>query len=676
MTGLPPRLCLFLACVYAATITVLVVIFAGSDLTFLRSEPILCLVFATAIFIGEMHPIIVARGDIHDEITVSTTFAIGLTLLGPLWISVSVLALSVAAQDVRAGKGLIKICFNAGQYILTLTAVRLTLCLATGTSILRPEAHHQIAFPSELAAAVAAAMMFFVVNTLLIATVSALAAGVSVVGHLRDDLRFQLGTAGVLATFAPVVAGAAQLTLWLFTLLVLPIVAIHRSAQMAAEREQESLHDALTGLANRELFRMRVARACEESGRTGRTVAVLLIDLDHFKEINDTLGHHVGDDLLQVVAGRIESSLRPGDMVARLGGDEFAVLAPGLLTRHDALSVGTRLLAALEEPFEVDDVRLDVQASIGIACFPEHGATMDLLLQRADIALYAAKVERGTVELYDAAVDVYTPERLALAAELKAGLERAELFLEYQPKIDVRTGRTVGFEALVRWNHPRHGRLMPDEFLPVVENTGLIGPMTLDVLDLALADAASWHRAGHPVSVAVNLSVRHLTDLALPRQIGQLLAKHQLSPETLVLEVTETLIMNDPVRSVSVLHLLRDLGIKVAIDDFGTGYSSLAYLRRLAVDELKIDKSFVLNLATDEGDAIIVRSTIELGHNLGLQLVAEGVESDTCLELLRTWGCDLAQGYLLSRPLGSADVLAWLSSRQLPAEVPAQGQPC
>ena len=662
MAGLPLRLRLFVLCVYAGSAGALLIMLSRSDLSFVRNHVWMTAIFAAAIFAGELRPIIIARGDVHDEITVSTTFAIGLTLLGPLWVSVLVLAGAVITQELRSKKGWVKLLFNASQYVVTLTAVRLTFCLLTGTSVLRPTPEQHLAFPGQLAAAVAASCTFFAVNTLLIGIVSALAAGVSVLRHLRDDLRFQLATAGVLASFAPVVAAATQLTLWLFPLLVLPIVAIHKSAQMAADREQEALHDVLTGLPNRELFRMRVARACEEGERTNRSAAVLLIDLDHFKEINDTLGHHVGDDLLRVVASRLVATLRPDDMVARLGGDEFAVLAPNLLSSSDALGVAHRLLEALEAPFEVDAVRLDVQASIGVAHFPEHGSNMDLLLQRADIALYAAKETRGSVELYDAAADVHTPERLALAAELKDGIERGELFLEYQPKMDVPTGRPIGFEALVRWNHPRHGRVMPDDFLPVVENTGLIGPLTLEVLDQALAAAHTWQVAGQPLPVSVNLSVRHLTDLSLPVRVREMLDHYGLPPSALILEVTETLIMSDPVRAVTVLHLMRDLGIRVAIDDFGTGYSSLAYLRRLEVDELKIDKSFVRNLATDEGDATIVRSTIELGHNLGLQMVAEGVEDTAALDLLRLWGCDVAQGYLFSRPMPASSVLPWLAA--------------
>ena len=663
----------FVLSVCGAAASILIYVLLGSDLDYVRAHLALCLLFAALIFIGELRPIIIARLDRHDEITVSTTFAIALTLLGPLWIAVASLSISVALQEIRTGKSMVKLAFNVSQYVLTLAAVRLVYCLLTGVSALTPGPYQIIALPGQLGAVLAAAITFFVVNTWLIAVVSALAYGMSIAGHLRDDFRFQLATAGILAAFAPVVVAAVQVTLWLAPLLVLPIIAIHRSAKTAGEREQEALHDALTGLPNRELFRMRVARACQDGRRADSHVAVLLIDLDHFKEINDTLGHHVGDDLLCVVATRIADSLRPGDVVARLGGDEFAVLAPGLVSADDALGVGMRVLQTLEEPFEVDNVRLDVRASVGIAVFPEHGDSMEPLLRRADVAMYAAKVDRGSVQLYDAAADDHTPERLALAAELKASLERSELFLEYQPKVDVPTGGTVGFEALLRWNHPRHGRLMPDDFLPVVENTGLIGPITIVVLELALSAAAAWRAAGHEVPVSVNLSVRHLTDLSLPNQVAGLLTRYGLPAEALTLEVTETLIMNDPIRARDVLHLLRDLGVGLAIDDYGSGYSSLAYLRRLEVDELKIDKSFLLNVAVDQGNATIVRSTIELGHNLGLRIVAEGVETHAALELLRSWRCDQAQGFLFSRPLPSDAVLPWLVAH---TAIPAQAQRC
>ncbi|HWG93501.1 MAG TPA: bifunctional diguanylate cyclase/phosphodiesterase, partial [Mycobacteriales bacterium] len=390
---------------------------------------------------------------------------------------------------------------------------------------------------------------------------------------------------------------------------------------------------------------------------------VMLVDLDHFKEINDTLGHHVGDELIVEVSRRLAANLRPGDTVARLGGDEFAILALGISGPADGRFVAERLLAALEDPFVADNVRLDVQASLGVAVHPAHGDDADTLLQRADIALYDAKAERGTVRLYEPTADDHTPEKLALAAELRRGLQDDELFLEFQPQVAALSGRTVGLEALVRWQHPTRGLLMPDEFLPVVENTGLIAPLTLAVLDKALEALAGWRAAGHEITVAVNLSVRHLTDLDLPSKVEALLRGRDIPPGALVLEVTETVIMSDPSRAVAVLNLLRDLGIGVAIDDFGTGYSSLAYLRRLQIDELKIDRSFVQNLPRDEGDAVIVRSTIEMGHNLGLRVVAEGVEDDETLRMLRSWRCDVVQGYGISRPVPQEAVLGWLDAR-------------
>jgi diguanylate cyclase (GGDEF)-like protein len=632
------------------------VVLGGSDLSQAREHLPLYAVLGVLVLLAELWPITVSRGDMRDEITVSSTFALALTLVGPLWLAMAVLAASLVAAELRSWHGAAKLGFNVAQHLVTLVSCQLVFCGLTGVEVLGAQ---PLLLPEQLPAALAAGFVFFTVNNCLAGAAAALAAGEPVLAHLRADLRFQVTTAGLLLTFAPVVAAAAAVTLWLVPLLLLPVVAIHRSAQLAADRQHEALHDPLTDLPNRSLFSMRVARACREGGR----FAVLLVDLDHFKEINDTLGHNIGDELLGVLANRLTANLRPGDVVARLGGDEFAVLTADLDGPQAAMDVARRLLAALDEAFTVEDVRLDVQASLGIAMYPEHGDRMDLLLRRADIALYAAKVERGSWRMYDSTGDVHTPERLALAAELRDGLDRGELFLEYQPQLEVETERVVGFEALVRWQHPRHGRLMPDDFLPVVENTGLIGPLTLCVLDLALAAVARWRADGWDVTVAVNLSVRHLTDLGLPLRVSTLLDKHAVPPSALVLEVTETLIMNDPVRAVDVLALLRTLGVGLAVDDFGTGYSSLAYLRQLDIDELKIDKSFLENLGDDDNDGVIVRSTIELGHNLGLRIVAEGVEDDAALRLLRSWDCDVVQGYLFSRPLPSAAVLPWLAGQ-------------
>ena len=662
METLPASARRFVLAVVVSGWTALAVTLGASAGTVLspRSAAV-CIVLSLLVLAAELRPITIVRGDMRDEITVSTSFALALVVVGPLWLSMSAQVAAVALQDARARKDGMKLVFNVAQHALTILAARATYAALTGQPLLHGG---PLELPQHLPAALLAGVAYFCVNNVLAGVVVALAQGEPFLAHLRSDLRFQFATTGVLLSFSPVVSASAQLSLWLVPMLLLPMEAIHRSAQLAADREHEAHHDGLTGLPNRALFRLRVQRACEESRRTGRPFAVILLDLDHFKEINDTLGHHVGDDLLRVVAQRLRTSVRPGDTVARLGGDEFVVLVTDLTSAEvEGGELAARLLQGLVEPFMVEDVRLEIGASLGVALHPAHGDHVDLLLQRADIALYGAKVERGRFKLYEAADDVHTPARLTLAAELREGMERGELFLQHQPQIDVRTGRVLGFESLVRWRHPVRGVVMPDEFLPVVENTGLITPLTLTVLDLALSAVAGWRAAGHDLTVAVNLSVRHLTDLGLPRQVGDALRKHGLPPSALVLEVTETLIMSDPVRATDVLRLLRELGVALAVDDFGTGYSSLAYLRRLDVHELKIDRSFVKHVTTDEGHATIVRSTIEMGRNLGLSLVAEGVEDEQTLELLRGWGCDVAQGYHLSRPLDLDKVLPWLHGR-------------
>jgi diguanylate cyclase (GGDEF)-like protein len=651
------RLTSFVGVVCAFGVLLLVAVALRSELSWLFTEPLIYSLCALLVLLGELRPILIARPDSVDEVTVSTTFSMVLVLVGPLWFALAVQALSVAVEDVRGRKAPEKVAFNMAQYVVTLCAARGAYVLVSGDPFLLGS---PLAVPDDLPAVLVASAVFFVVNNSLASMVTALATGQPVLRHLLSDVRFQIATSGVLLAFAPVVALSLQQTAWLLPLLVLPMAAVHRSVTLAAQHERQAMHDSLTGLPNRALFRLRVERAIEETRWSGWRCGVVLIDLDHFKDINDTLGHHVGDILLVEVAERLQQSLRSGDSVARLGGDEFAVLAAGSASGESIVGVARRLLAALEDPFTVEGVRLDVQASLGVALHPEHGTDVDTLVQHADTAMYAAKVHRGEVRLYEPAADLHTTERLVLATELRDALREEQFFLAYQPKVDARTGAVLGMEALVRWRHPRRGVVMPDEFLGVVENTGLIGPLTLTVLELAVSELAGWRSAGHDVSVSVNLSVRHLTDHDLPTQIGLLLRRHGVPASALTLEVTETVVMADPTRAVAVLRRLRELGVTLAVDDFGTGYSSLAYLRRLDVQELKIDKSFVLGVSSDEGDAVIVRSTIELGHNLGLRLVAEGVEDEPAVAMLRGWGCDVLQGYLISRPLPPEEVLPWL----------------
>jgi diguanylate cyclase len=454
-----------------------------------------------------------------------------------------------------------------------------------------------------------------------------------------------------------VASGVGLLALTVFLLLAL---GYQRQLIRQAEASQhQALHDPLTGLPNRELFGDRVEQAIRASDRGLRPAALLLLDLDRFKDVNDTLGHHHGDLLLGEVAARLNGTLRAVDTVARLGGDEFAVLLPDA-TAAGAAAVAQKVRTALHQPLTLDGVGLDLDASIGIAVYPDHGGDAAELLQHADVAMYAAKQTHAGFVVYDAAVDQHSPKRLALLGGLRRALERDELVLHYQPKADLHTGQVLGAEALVRWQHPAHGLLGPGEFIPLAERTGLIHPLTRWVLDAALRQAAEWRRAGHHLSIAVNVSTRSLLDREFPDHVADRLAAWQLPAASLVLEVTESAVMADPALALEILSRLHALGVGLALDDFGTGYSSMAYLKALPVDELKVDRSFVGQMATSNSDAVIVRSTIDLGHNLGLHVVAEGVENQATWEELAALGCDTAQGYHLGRPMPASELEQWL----------------
>jgi diguanylate cyclase (GGDEF)-like protein len=425
--------------------------------------------------------------------------------------------------------------------------------------------------------------------------------------------------------------------------------------QTSAERDRhQATHDALTGLPNWELLRDRLEQGLAAASRSAGEVAMLLIDLDRFKEINDSLGHSYGDKLLCQVGPRLQSVLREGDTVARLGGDEFAVLLPLVDGVGEAESVAARLREALHRPFDVEGVSLDVEASIGIVLSPWHGTDTEALLRNADIAMYVAKEVKAGAVVFQPEEHVTAPSRLSVLGDLRRALEGAgELFLHYQPKYTLDGDRIEGLEALLRWQHPTQGLIPPDEFIPAAEGTGIILRLTEHVLDMALAQMRMWADNGHAVPVAVNLSTRCLLDAGLPDLVERLLTQHGVPAELLRLEVTESAVMGDAARCMEVLQRLHDLGVRLSIDDFGTGYSSMAYLRRLPVDELKIDRSFVLGMTTTQHDAVLVRTAIDLGHNLGLTVVAEGVEGAEHVTALRALGCDIAQGYHYARPMGA-----------------------
>jgi diguanylate cyclase (GGDEF)-like protein len=425
------------------------------------------------------------------------------------------------------------------------------------------------------------------------------------------------------------------------------------------EMEQRALHDTLTGLPNRALLADRFERALRAADRSGASAGLLLLDLDRFKEVNDTFGHHYGDELLRQIGPRLSAVLRSVDTIARLGGDEFAVLLQDVNGVEDATEVATALLTALSTPFHVEGVDLDVEASVGVVISGEHGRDPVVLMQHADIAMYIAKRQHLGVFAYDPSVDGHSATKLAMIGDLRRGLQRGELVLYYQPKINIRTGDLVGAEALVRWQHPEHGLVFPDDFIPLAERTGLINPLTRHILDTALAQARVWLDSGRPLPIAVNLSARNLHNERFAAQVDELLAVHDVPAHLLELEVTESAIMIDPVRACEMLQRLSALGIRISLDDFGAGYTSLSQLKALPINEIKIDRSFVMSMNEDRRDSVIVHSVVALGHNLGLTLVAEGVESERALTTLAGFGCDVFQGNYISRPIPVAAFDAW-----------------
>ncbi len=430
----------------------------------------------------------------------------------------------------------------------------------------------------------------------------------------------------------------------------------------------KSLHDSLTGLPNRTLLFERCQRALASAERSGQPAALLLIDLDRFKEVNDTFGHHYGDELLRQVGSRMRSVLAGDQTISRLGGDEFAVLLPEVTDVEEATAIGCRLRGVLEAPFTVEGVDLDVEASVGVVLSGEHGSEPTVLLQRADVAMYVAKTQNLGIFAYDPAVDGHSPDKLALLGDLRRAIVGDQLVLHYQPKVHLATGDIAGVEALIRWEHPVRGLIFPDSFIPLAEHTGLIGPLTRHVLDSALAQAKIWIDAGRPLIVSVNLSARSLLDDALPQQVAESLSMTGVPAELLELEITESALMAEPVRAQRLLELLAAMGVRLSIDDFGAGYTSLGQLKNLPVTEIKIDKSFILNMGLEPSDALIAHSIIDLGHNLGMTVLAEGVETAEALSHLTTFYCDIAQGFYLCRPVPAADFDRWRATY-----VPASG---
>ncbi len=613
--------------------------------------PTLFILLTAFAVIGELMPIPVPHRHGLAKVTISTTFAFAILLRFGVAPATAIYVGSLVVADLVDRVEPIKILFNAAQYALAMLAAGAVLA-ADNTP---PLAHIHT---GDLAVVFAAAVAFFIVNHVLACVGGALLSGSSIVRYLIDDLRFQLLTAGCLLAFAPAVLASGDMSAPLVIVAFLPVMAIYVGGKQAAVNSHLAYHDALTELPNRLLFTEHLQADLAQAEHEARACSVLLLDLDDFKAINDTLGHEFGDRVLVKVTRRLEAALAGGGVLARLGGDEFAVLADGAGLEAERLA--RQLLDALDRPLDFEAMALHVAASIGIASFPAHGRTAVELLRHADVALYFAKGSDAAFAAYAEEYDEYSIDRLALAAQLRRGLDRGELVVHYQPKVPLHGGAELGVEALARWNHPQLGRLGPDGFIPLAEQTGIIKPLTRQVLEHALAQCERWRKEGLEITVSVNVSTRSLLDHDLPEMIADVLRLSGLPAGALQLEITESRFVSDISRARATLEELRDMGVMIAIDDFGTGFSSLSQLQQLPIDEIKIDRSFVTRMETDRNDAVLVRSIIELGRNLGLRVTAEGVENERVQSMLRELGCDYAQGFHLGRPGEPAECRAAL----------------
>ena len=618
------------------------------------------LFLAVAAIAGEVKPLVVSsRGGVR---TLSTSAPFVLALVGVAGVGVAVLvqAIGSLADDIFHHRALKKSLFNTAQYAVSVFTARVVFAWLAGVPLFGGPANVE---PRDIAPLLAGGLAMFAANWLLVAGVVSLSTEQSLRSVLREDVRDFLVTNVVLLSVGGIAAIVTKEGVGALVLLGAPVIAAHLFASAAARHSYDATHDSLTGLGNRGQVDFDLSRALE-AARRSKTAGpgLVLLDLDHFKDFNDTLGHTVGDRILREVADRLRDAVPEGTSVHRTGGDEFAVVVNGGLSASRRVALD--LLSSFDWPVPVESLELLVRASLGVAVAPDHGADGETLMKNADIALYQAKVERGMISIYSPTLDVNTLERLELLVDLRTAIEEKALYVAYQPQVDLDTGRTVGVEALVRWDHPLRGPIGPDEFIPLAENSGLIYPLTAFVLDTAVRQAARWREAGHDLRLAVNLSARHLSDPVLPDLVAGTAALHEFPLSALVLEVTETGILADPTRTDAVIRALRARGVAISIDDYGTGNASLGYLRRLEIDELKIDRSYVTNIRTDSQDLIIVRSTIDLALALGLRVVAEGIEDQLTTDALRAFGGVIGQGYHLGRPVAPKEIGARLEAER------------
>jgi diguanylate cyclase (GGDEF)-like protein len=635
------------------------------------TRPQVLAIFAVCCLVTELRPLRWLRREEGGQVTASWTFMVALLLVAPALTTVVITAAVVLIGDAVARKPLIKILFNSAQIVICLSLGSAVLEAAGQAQALRLEAAPSLLwFPAFLAAGA----IVFAVNTALTCTVIALHQGLPVAQTLRTVGVVNLSTDGVLLSLSPIFVVVAQRSVLLVPLLLVTTWTVYRTAELALVRRHEATHDSLTQLPNRRLFDEHLQSAVRAARRTGARVGVVLIDLNGFKGVNDRLGHDVGDEVLRSVATRMNNVRRASDLLARIGGDEFALVLTSLDSVATATAVADRVRATFSPPCMVDGFPVQVEASLGVAVLPDHAPDSETLLRRADETMYSAKGGEWGVFVYEPRSDSRGIGRIGLLADIAGALVADEFFLEYQPQISLLSGRVVGVEALVRWRHPVAGVLPPLEFIELAEQTELMGAITEWVLRRALTQCKSWQREGQQLRTAVNISARNMHDVRFPDLVARVMSETGVEPGDVDLEITENTIGPDRSTTHSVLKRLRDSGLSISIDDFGTGYSSMAQLRELPVDRLKIDRSFVTNMARQERDALIVRAIVQLGQALGIETIAEGVEDVGVAEMLADLGCTTAQGWLYGKamPPEKLGPLLWVPSG-LAARAPRLG---
>ncbi|WP_326644088.1 EAL domain-containing protein [Streptosporangium sp. NBC_01755] len=626
-----------------------------TEVTELARSPLFWM-FAVLVVLGELRPVVLSSSSTVGGTYPSTMFTFAALLHYGLPIAVLLQAVAMVVNGAVTRKACHRVMFNIAQVTLACTAAWVVLGLFGDRPV---TVGAGVPDGADLLAIGLAGLAYFVVRATLVSGAVALHERRSIHRVIRTTIGHQsLVYAGLLG-LAPLVVVVMNHSPALVPLFLAPMLAVYFTANMSVRRDHQAMHDGLTGLPNRKMLVLSTEEALAEA-REGERVGLFLLDLDRFKEINDTLGHPVGDRLLQMVAHRLTHSVRPGDVVARLGGDEFAVLLPSIRDAAAAREVAARLRVAITEPVRLEGMSFDLDASFGIALYPDHAPDFEMLLQRSDVAMYLAKESRTGVEIYAADKDRNSPERLTLLGDLRRAIDRSELRLHYQPKLDLSGGQVRGVEALLRWRHPERGMISPGEFVPMAEQSYLMRHLTGYVIDAALEQAAHWWHTGLHEQISVNVSARDLLDSALSDQLGAGLARYRLPPKAIQLEVTERILMTDQAYTADAVGALTSLGVPLALDDFGTGYSSLVRLQRLPVAEVKIDSSFVRRIGESKDDERIVRSIVDLVRSLGLRSVAEGVESAEVAGRLADMGCDLGQGWLFAEPMSAADTTVWL----------------